>query len=306
MAPRQSSPLQGVLRHSNSPRGVADLFVRFDEATIKQDLNNSFSWVENKIPVFHPLPPPRGDIRSQLEQVENRLKWLEEQSIRDKEDYRDRLREAKAECREELQKKYAPLIEGTDQEKQQARLVFESNKIIQFIRDDNAKLRREINVYQRQIAQIKHDNAQLEKANQKAQAAYDELNRYVQAQQKASKKLSRNCDIFKSQLRKMKDEYAMRMAYFHSEVAMGSTFEKCLAKVLSNVKIRSKDANLIESVYATAEEGAEKAGEGRDLQLQKSGLTRECPNPRRCSIFDSSGSEGRLSSDSDSDSESDY
>jgi len=297
MARRKSSrkSLKQSPRSSKSPTGVADVFVRLDDDVIKKDLNNSFSWAATS-------SAPSGDVRSQIEEAKKRLQWLKEQSVRDKEEYQDRLREAKAEFREEMRKKHEALAsKGNAKESQQARLVLESEKIIEYIRESNAKLRREIATHKRLIQQMNHDNAKLVEANKLAATSFDELSKYVKTQTKTNQKLNENCEVYKSQLRKMKDEHTKRMAYFKCEASMERSYEKYLAKVLSNVKLRSRDPDLIESVYVIAEEGVTQAGENRDTHLQKSGLAREQkPGAPQFSIFDSPEDSG---SDSDSDSE---
>jgi hypothetical protein len=282
-----------------SPRGVSDLFVNFDEATFKQDLNTSFTWTENS----SLKQAQNGSNQSQIQEIKERLHWLQEQSIQDKQDYKEQLREAKLHCREQLQKQYSPFLQDSADSQANERLVFDQTKIIQYLREANTKLRQEIKIYKRQIAQMMYDNEMLEKANKKAQEAIDEMDLHVQGLDAVNQQLNNNCEIFKSYLKQMKDEYMTRQAYFRSEVIEGMAYEVCLAKILSQVKGRSKDETLCHSVVAIAEDGAEEAAQGRESRLQKAGLTREWPRPPRSSfIFDS---DDDSSDDSDSEWESD-
>jgi chromosome segregation ATPase len=234
-----------------SPRGVSDLFVDFDEATFKQvDLNNSFSWTDNGCP----KQAQNSSNESQIQEIKERLHWLQEQSVQDKQDYKEKLREAKFHCREQLQKKYSPLLHHSADSQANERLLFDLTKIIQYLRDDNTKLRQEIKVYKRQIAQLIDDNELLEKANKKTQQAIEELHLHVQGLDSVNQNLNHNCEIFKSSLKQMKDDYMKCQADFHSEARAGMAYEVWLAKILSQVKGRSNDETLRQSVVAIAED----------------------------------------------------
>jgi hypothetical protein len=276
------------------------MFVNFDEATFKQDPYTSFSWTENSCL----KQAQNGSNQSQIQGIKERLQWLQEQSIQDKQDYKEQLREVKFRCREQLQTQYSPFLQDSADAQANERLVFDLTKIIQYLRDDNTKMRRqEIKVYKRQMAKLMYDNELLEKANKKSQEAIDDLNIHVQGLDAVNQKLNNNCPIFKSYLKQMKDEHMTRQAYFRSEIIEGMAYEVCLAKIMSQVKGRSNDETLTQLVVAIAEDGAEEAAQGRDSHLQKAGLTREWPRPPRSSfIFDSDDSE-ELSSSDDSDSE---
>jgi hypothetical protein len=263
-----------------SPRGVSDLFVNLDKATAKQDLNTSFSWTENGCL----KQAQNGSTQSQILEIKERFQWLQEQSIQDKYDYNEQLREAKFHCREELQKQYSPLLQESADSQAYERLVFEKTKIIQYLRDDNTKLRQEIKVYKRQIAQMMYDNEQLEQANKKAQEAIDELHLHFQRLDAVNQKLNNSCEIFKSNLKQMKDAYRKRQAYFHSEARQGMAYEVCVAKILSKVKRRSNEETLYQSVVAIAEEGAEEAAQAalKELKVARTssclGSQKKCPD----------------------------
>jgi hypothetical protein len=282
-----------------SPNGVAD-FVRFDEETIKKDLNNSFSWAECP----QPEQPKDDSCESRMLQVRARLKWVEEQSLKDKQDYHEQLRQAKFACREQLRKKYIPLLQQNKNNNEDGAVV-ETSKIIQYLRDDNSRLRQEMEQYGRLIRQLQLSNEQLEQANAAAQASYDELESHVYGLIAIQAKLNDNCKVFKKHIKSMKEDYVKRSSFHQSELKAGGIYEVCLAKVLANVKSRSREGDLIESVYKTAEEGVLQAAEGREEQLLKVGLALEKrPQSNPFSILEPQPDSSDFESDSsDSDDE---
>ena len=259
-----------------SPTGVAD-FVQVSQGEIAKNLNNSFSWTE--CPIEVDTPPQRGKaatnlgIAERMQRIEQRLKWLELQSAKDKQDFYDQLRKAKSKARDEIFQKYEPLLKKSDDHYDGQ--VLETTKIINYLRDDNAKLREEINGLKRNIAKLTQANKELEAANASALASHADLEDHVEGLEAVQHKLNKNCRVLKQALSQMKQDYSKRSAFYHMESKTVSMYEICLAKVLTQVQKSPKSAGsaMQQELYRIAEEGAIEVETGRETQLQKYGRT---------------------------------
>lgn len=209
-------------------------------------------------------------LKAALEMARQQLEKVHEQREKDSQEQKERLLKAKLECKQELEAIYQPLISTHVQdEKQQKKRTTETSKIIQYLRDDNSKIRKEIEYYAKEIKKMKESNAQLETANHKAQQAYEELEDHVETMNAVNEKLKSNETIFKETLKKMKGDYRKRTRYHECEVNSIGYYEACLSKIVRNVKDRSRDAKFIEDIYRTAEQGSTHAMDARETNLPK-------------------------------------
>lgn len=324
-----------------SPTGVVD-FLQVDRQSVEKDLGSSFSWAECPIEVAPPSPQKgrwsqsgsiaesdslrSSSIANELEQVKRRLEWLQEQHSKDKEDYQEQLRQAKSQAREEIFQKYAPALQKASSAKlKYDGQVFETTKIVQYLRDDNARLREEIQSLSKAIAKQKAVNKELEAANKSALESYHDLENHVEGLTKVQEKLTENCKIFKQALASMKADYAQRTTYYNIEVKTASKYEKCLAKVLDEVKRKAAGGNdhlkrMATDVFETTEaavvevadswaEFLSKSGinvsESKRKQILMKALGKKQSNDDSDSDSDSDSSESDSDSDSESDSDSD-
>lgn len=207
-------------------------------------------------------------LKDAVEMVKRRMVDLEKRKQEDAIDFKERLITAKKECKDKLEAVYKPLItthvkDGKEHQQKQ----METNKLIDYIRDDNAKIRKEIEYYAREIKAMKRSNDQLELANQKAADAHKELNDHVDTMKAVNAKLTVNEKVFKEHLKAMKKDYLKRTQYHMCEVKSSNLYQTCLSKISTAVKDRSRDATFIEELFTVAEAGATKALEEKSQKL---------------------------------------
>lgn len=292
-----------------SPTGVVD-FVQVSQGDIDKNFSDSFSWVQ--CPIEVDAPPQEGGhaklgIAERMQRIEQRLKWLELQSAKDKQDLYDQLRRAKSKAREEILQRYEPLLKKSKDNYDGQ--VLETTKIINYLRDDNAKLREEINGLKRNIAKLTQANKELEAANASALASHNDLQHHVEGLEAVQDKLNNNCRVLKHALKQMKQDYSKRSAFYHMEAKSVSMYEICLAKALTQVHKSSKGSSMEQDIFQIAEEGAAEVATGRESQLQKYGLTMDQRQLRQTEMLKNPqllmAAQKRLIARNDSDSDSD-
>lgn len=125
----------------------------------------------------------------------------------------------------------------------------------QYLKDDNAKIRKSIESYARKIKEIKKSNANLERCNHQAAESYKQLEEQVADMTAVRGKLEDNCAVFKEALKKMKKDYKKRTAFHSAETNCSIHFDTCISKIVKNVTDRSRQADLIEEVGTMSAEG---------------------------------------------------
>jgi len=332
-----------------SPTNVADFFShQVDKDDIKTNLDNSFSWaqsdlvspkksqkskvkkgvqfsdtVEYKIlekPIpeqpyefkFVEKPKPKcvyetdDDIATKMEKVKYRLRWLEEQKKDDAQNFNLQLHDEKMKCKEELLQQYEDVMAGT---RDMSGRVQESVKIVNYLRDENSRLRTDIQFHKRGIAELTYEGKQLEATGEKIQEAIKELSEHIETMETVNDKLNRNCEAFKNHLHKMKEDFRKREDFYKVERNMASIYESCCAKIVNKFNKKSKEKRLVEDIIIASQEGTEEAKALRAAELKKAGIE-DNGNSRTVrntsSIFskrDDTDSDSISDSDSDSDSD---
>lgn len=240
----------------------------------------------------------------ELQQVRDRLEWVKNQSEKDKEELYEGFIQEKARVRKEMREKFEPLMKPTD--KNIDIRVRETAKIIQFLRDDNARIRDEIKYHHRMIADMKSRNAALEETNAKVAETYASLNAYVNTMEETNVRLVKNTNIYKNHLKVMKDKMKVRNDYFEAEANSSDLYEEAVAKIITHVGTHCRDPKLIQIVIDSSDEAVKIAHSGKKSELKKVGAT-EVPMTKRRSSKKRrpSGIDCAYESDSDDD-ESDY
>ncbi|KAG7372266.1 hypothetical protein IV203_018409 [Nitzschia inconspicua] len=203
-------------------------------------------------------------LKAALEKAAEQLKEVNDRRKKDADDMKAAIKQAKKECKQQLESIYKPVINSNIKDvKSQNKKQEETAKLIQYLKDDNAKIRKEIESTARKIKEIKASNANLERLNHQAGEAYAELEDQVETMQAVNDKLNSNVAIFKETLSKMKKDYKKRTAFHQVEMHCSEYYEKCMNKVVQSVADRSRDAKLIEEVHISAAEGSAEANEER-------------------------------------------
>lgn len=221
-------------------------------------------------------------LKAAIELAQKKLNEVNEQRENDAQEQKERLRKAKLEYKKELEAIYKPLISTHVQDVQnQEQKKTEGSKIIQYLREDNAKIRKEIEYYAKEIKKIKLSNDQLESANETARHSLEELEDHVETMQAVNKKLTSNAAIFKEALKKMKRDYVTRTRFHQCEMNSTGYYESCLSQIVKNVKDRSRDPKFIEVIYSIVEEGFADARNGQEKNPPNVAAVEELPLSKR-------------------------
>lgn len=253
-------------------------------------------------------------LKAALERTAEQLKEVNDRRQKDADEMKAALKQAKKECKEQLESIYKPVIDsnikdGKNQNKKQA----ETAKLIQYLKDDNAKIRKEIESTARKIKELMASNANLERLNKQAEDAYAELEDQVETMQAVNDKLTSNVAIFKETLSKMKKDYKKRTKFHQMEINCSDYYDKCMNKVVKSVSDRSRIASLIEEVNITAAEGIAFANEERQKHSPNADL-QALPSPTNDGkkkkatwsfMFEERPSDDERLADDDSDSDDD-
>mmetsp|Transcript_12911 Transcript_12911/g.23217 ORF Transcript_12911/g.23217 Transcript_12911/m.23217 type:complete len:374 (+) Transcript_12911:105-1226(+) len=201
-------------------------------------------------------------LKAAIIDTKKRIDEVNEQRKKDAQDFKELLRQSKKDCKKELESIYMPMInthkkDGKSKKQQQA----ETAKLIEFLKEDNAKIRKEIEHYARKIKELAASNESLERCNHKADKACEELSEEIESMEAIKDKLTDNVSIFKDTLKKMKKDYFKRTRYHQAEAASTGYYDTCIGKILKKVD-QCTEPEVIEQVGTIATEGiAEATGE---------------------------------------------
>jgi chromosome segregation ATPase len=202
---------------------------------------------------------PKADLNAlriqlRLQKVKDRLQKLEEEDRDFDNEWATRLQKAKQECKEQLFKLYAPLV--NPERKPEAALVADSAKMISYLREENRQLREQIKVLQVSMRELEQQNVSLEKANAAAEEARKDMEGHVATLQSVNDKLTRNVEAYKANLQTAKAEYQKRNAHYLVEAQSRQVFEKVLlGKILPHMEQHCRNATLVQDVKASIAQG---------------------------------------------------
>jgi prefoldin subunit 5 len=315
--------MPGILRNpTKSPKGVREVFEEqnYDPKNTKK--RNPFTPLNSqknrkgrsKSPFKEPkVAPPRksaadkdtlSTLQKEFQQVKERLEWVKNQSEKDKEELYERFIQEKARVRKEMRAKFEPFLTV---DKTIDIRVRETAKIIQYLRDDNARIRDEIQYLQRMIADMKRRNEALEATNANVAETYASLSEYVKEMEATNVKVIKNTNIYKDHLKTMKDKFQLRDDYFEAEANTADIYEDTIAKIISHVGTHCRDPKLIQNVIDCSDEAVNLAHAGKKSELKKVSV-KEVPMTSRRRTSKKrrlSGIDCAYESDSDSDYDSD-
>jgi hypothetical protein len=202
---------------------------------------------------------PKADLNAlriqlRLQKVKDRLQKLEEEDKEFDNEWATRLQKAKQECKEQLFKLYAPLV--NQERKPEAAMVADSAKMISFLREENRQLREQMKVLQVSMRELEQQNASLEKANAAAEEARKDLEGHVATLQSVNDKLTRNIEAYKTNLLIAKAEYKKRNTHYLVEAQGREVFEKfLLGKILPHMEQQCRNATLLQDVKTSMAQG---------------------------------------------------
>jgi len=192
------------------------------------------------------------DLANQLAIMKEKLAEAEEKRKRDIEDAEFQFETEMEEYKEKLEDQLRAEATKVNKSAQQQTLIDESGKIIEYLRKENQKLRKQCETQKRDYKSLKETNSRLMEANASASNSFNQLNEHAKGLNATNARLIKNVDTYKKHLLKMKEDLKDRQAFYLSEAHARVAYQKCLAKIVAQVQDGSRDAQLIEDVVIWA------------------------------------------------------
>lgn len=185
-----------------------------------------------------------SSLKQQIEEVKDRLQNFETHKAEGKKALHQRMVHEKSAIRKQLEAKYPPLlVEDTSlDEKRQ-----EIQKIVQYLMEDNTRIRDHIQYHQKRIHSMKLSNLRLEATNKSVEAAIAQLRIYIQTAEETNEILVHNTKSYKAALRTMKLDLNERDAYCTHETRMKHKYEHCIGHITRQIQSKD-DRDLVESI----------------------------------------------------------
>jgi len=237
------------------------------------------------------------DLSNQLDKMKDQLVEAEDKRKRDLEEAKFTLEQEMEEYKEKLEDQLRSESKNQGDSAQHQTLIDESGKIIEYLRKENMKLRKQSESMKRDYKSLKENNSRLTEANASASNSFNQLNEHAKGLNGTNAHLIRNVDAYKKQLVKMKEDLKNRQAFYVAEAHARVAYQKTLARIVAQVQDRSRDAQLVEDVVIGALE-CEAEAKAERAALENSG--KKAPPGGA-----TSGSTRRVSQKPDSDDESD-
>lgn len=239
------------------------------------------------------------DLAKQLDKMKDKLSEAEDQRKRDLEDAKFQFEQEMEEYKEKLEDQLRAEADKQNKSAQQQTLIDESGKIIEYLRKENMKLRQQCESMKRDYKSLKENNARLMEANASASNSFNQLNEHAKGLNATNARLIKNVDTYKKQLVKMKEDLKNRQAFYLAEAHARVAYQKTLARIVSQVQDKSRDAQLVEDVVIWALE-CEAEAKSERAALENAGQ-KAPPGPAAQAAPQRSNRPGDSDSDSDSD-----
>jgi len=219
-----------------------------------------------------------SSLKQRIEEVKQRLHNVESAKEEEKTALYKRMVREKAALRIQLQATYAPLLveDSSINEKRQ-----EMNKIVQYLKEDNARLRDQIQYHQKMIRDLKINNLRLEKTNRSVEATIAQLRKYIQTAEETNERLIQSTNAYKTTLRTMKLDLHERDAYYAHEKKIAHKYERCIGDLTRQVGKKhryGREKGLFKEIASLAQEGMDEASQScledlKDVDANDKNLT---------------------------------
>lgn len=192
------------------------------------------------------------DLANQLDKMKDKLIEAEDQRNRDLEDAKFQFEQEMEKYKEKLEDQLRAESKKHGESAQQQTLIDESGKIIEYLRKENMKLRQQCESMRRDYKSLKENNARLMEANASASSSFNQLNEHAKGLNATNARLIKNVDAYKKQLLRMKEDLKNRQAFYLAEAHARVAYQKTLARIVTQVQDKSRDAQLVEDVVIWA------------------------------------------------------
>ena len=229
---------------------------------------------------------------AELKRLQN-VEAAREAAEKEIEEYKEVVRE-ELKGDKEKQKKYA----------QQQTLIDESSNIIEFLKAENNKLKKNSESMRKDFKELKDNNKRLQEENESATSSFTALNDHAKLLNVKNSKLINNVQEYKKKLEGLKDSLKEKQSYYIAEAESRLAAQKRMAAIVGTIQDKCRDPQLIEDAVIMALEcEAEAKSERAALDAQDG----KAPPPTAATpsnFHDDDSSFNNVSSDSDDDSES--
>ncbi|KAL3935874.1 MAG: hypothetical protein SGBAC_008699 [Bacillariaceae sp.] len=267
-----------------SPRGVREVFQINNDKRHRQTNNKINNIGATSIGNVDAQEDKISSLKQQIEEMKQRLHNVESAKQEDKTALYKRMIREKAALRIQLQATYAPLLVEDSKINEKRH---EMNKIIQYLKEDNARLRDQIQYHQKMIRDMKINNLRLEKINRRVEATIANLRKYIQTAEETNERLVQSTNAYKTTLRTMKLDLHVRDAYYAYEKKIAYKYERCIGDLTKQVEKKHRCGHgkgLIKEIASLAQEGMDEASQScledlKDVDANDKHLTR---TQRKC------------------------
>ncbi|CAB9497471.1 Unconventional myosin [Seminavis robusta] len=210
------------------------------------------------------------------------------------EEYKEVVRE-ELKSDKEKQKKYA----------QQQTLIDESSNIIEFLRRENTKLKNQSEGMRKDFKELKDNNKRLQEENEAATSSFTALNDHAKQLNVKNAKLITNVQEYKKKLEGLKDDLKEKQSYYIAEAEARLAAQKRMAAIVGTIQDKCRDPQLIEDAVIMALECEAEAKAERAALDAQDGKSAPATGTTAAVADDDSTDYGDISSDEDSDDDSD-
>jgi len=186
-----------------------------------------------------------NDLEEKVREAEmKRLQNVEaarEAAEKEIEDYKESVRE-ELRSDKEKQKKYA----------QQQTLIDESSNIIEFLRRENDKLKKQSDKFRKDFRELKENNKRLQEENDAATSSFTALNDHAKQLNVKNSKLINNVQEYKKKLEGLKDSLKEKQSYYIAEAESRLAAQKRMAAIVGTIQDKCRDPQLIEDAVIMA------------------------------------------------------
>jgi len=191
-------------------------------------------------------------LKNKISDLETRVREAETARLKEVAEAREAAEAEMEKYRQKIKKELANDKEKDKKSAQQQTLIDESQKIIEYLRKENMKLRNQNDTMRKDFRSLKENNARLMEANASAGESFAALNEHAKQLNGTNAKLIKNVEAYKQQLEKLKDDLKTRQAYYLAEAEARLAYQKTMAQIVGTIQDKCRDAQLVEDVVIMA------------------------------------------------------
>lgn len=194
----------------------------------------------------------RDKLKKKIKETEQKIRDAQQRRLKETEDAKEaaekEIEEYKSMVREEKRKDKAKKTEAA----KIGALLSETQKIIDFQKKENDKLRSQFDSMKKDYKSLKETNDRLTEANESASKTFQSLNDQAKQMNLTNSKLLGNVEQYKVDLEKLKSDLASRQEYYLAEAEIRLSYQKIMASVVTAIQDKVRDPGMVEEVVIMA------------------------------------------------------